>query len=189
MFFFSNIFLFAITQIKHEGKYTMQCVNCYIGNIHLYKKLVSRKHASFYMVTEPPRVTWTTNYLLDYALTGTKQRIHVTVMNGPGAIQQGSVLQISSETGLLFYSLSSADIEIFPLERDGKSRQDSIVVSVGEGNRNKALLTLPHCKPYERVNVFFDVMAPVHQDVDKSTSQQEVLRFIYFKMISLYSLL
>lgn len=152
----------------------MQCVNCYIGNLHFYKKLVSRKHASFYMITEPPRVKWTTNYLADYALTGTKQRIHVTVMNGPGAIHQGSVLRISSETGLIFYSMASADIEIFPLERDGKSRQDSIAVSVEQGNNNEAFLTLPHCKPYERVNLFFDVMAPVHQDVGKSTCQQEV---------------
>ena len=130
------------------------------------------------MVTEPPRVTWTTNYLVDYALTGTKQRIHVTVMNGPGAIRQGSVLRISSETGLAFYSLAPSDIEIFPLERDGKSRQGTISVSVvgvdGEEGRNEAWLTLPDCKPYERVNVFFDVMAPIHQDLATNTCQQEV---------------
>ena len=155
----------------------MQCVNCAVGdNLHFYKKLVSRKHASFFMVTEPPRVTWTTNYLVDYALTGSKQRIHVTLMNGPGIIQPGSVLRISSTTGLVFHSLASAEIEIFPLERDGQSRQGTVSVNVNDEGR--ASLILPHCKPYERVNVFFDVVAPMQQQqqesVEKRTCQQEV---------------
>ncbi|XP_066918768.1 uncharacterized protein [Clytia hemisphaerica] len=170
----NNIQVMSI--INHEGKYNMQCVNCHIGNLHFYKKLTSRKDASFYMVTEPPRVTWTTNYLVDYSLTGSKQRIHVTLMNGPGVIQDGSLLLILSKTGLLFYDLSPSDIEIFPLEREGKARTDSISIAVDDQKEN-ALLRLPLCKPYERVNVFFDVMAPMHQDFGQQSTYQHEINF------------
>ena len=131
------------------------------------------------MITEPPRVTWTTNHLVDYSLTGSKQRIHVTIMNGPGIIQESSLLHIHSPTGLVFYPLEASDIEVFPLERDGKARPGLISVEVDETKEN-AFMKLPRCKPYERVNVFFDVMAPMHQEIGQNkTCQQEVI-FICF---------
>jgi hypothetical protein len=159
----------------------MQCVNCYIGNLHFYKKLtsISRTLGSFFIVNEPPRVTWTTNHLVDYSLTGSKQRIHVTIMNGPGMIKESSILHIQSPTGLVFYRLESSDIELFPLERDGKARPGLISVEVDEVRKN-AYMKLPRCKPYERVNVFFDVMAPImHQEIGQNKTYQHEVMLIY----------
>lgn len=160
----------------HEGKYTFQCSNCLIGGLSFFKSLknISRANGSFFMVADAPHVTWTTEYLVDYVLTGSKQRIHVTLMNGPGVIEQNCIVCVFSGTGLKFYSLDESTIDIFPMERNGESREAMMSVSV-DNERENAYIKLPSCQPYERINLFFDVIAPMHQEFgEMSTCQHEV---------------
>lgn len=154
----------------------MQCINCYVGSLSFYKSLksMSRTTNSFFMVADPPHVTWTTEYLVDYVLTGSKQRIHVTLMNGPGVILKDSTVCIFSKTGLKFYSIAPSSIEIFPVERNGKAREAQMSITIDDEGDN-AYLKLPNCQPYERVNIYFDVIAPMHQEFGQmSTCQHEV---------------
>ena len=141
------------------------------------------------MVADPPKIVWTTDHLVDYLLTGSKQRLYVTLLNGPGVILDGSIVQISSDSGLNFEHLPTSCIQIYPLERDGTPREEVISAIV---TGSSVLLRLPECKPYERVNIYFDVVGPIHSDAgDNRMTQHEVLVSITvtFYLFILYSLL
>ena len=131
------------------------------------------------MVVDPPKIEWTSDYLVDSLLTGNKERLYVTLLNGPGVIVENSVLNIFSNSGLAFYAMSITDVCIFPLERNQPPRYATI--SIESDGKKEAALILPYCQPYERINIFFDVIAPL-ENGEKTTIQHEVdiLLVIFF---------
>ena len=55
----------------------------------------------------------------------------------------------------------------------GLPHEAAISIDVdSSGDNNVALLNLPACKPYERVNIYFDVVAPVHRDAGDSRNDR-----------------
>ncbi|XP_057306729.1 uncharacterized protein LOC130644945 isoform X3 [Hydractinia symbiolongicarpus] len=167
-------------KIKNEGKYNLQSLRCVVGNLTLSKSFPSRNSKAFFMVADPPKITWTTDYVVDYLLTGSKQRLHVTLLNGPGIIMDGSILRITSNSGLLFYPLDSSSINIYPMERNGAPREAAILIRTETPDCSTAAdLILPACKAFERVGIFFDVVAPVHRNTGESSQSQHEINFWY----------
>ena len=162
-----------------EGRYALQCFSCHIGQIHLYKLLtLPRRSRAFFVVADPPKVTWTTNYVADYLLSGSRQRLHVTLLNGPGVIEEGAVLQLTSQSGLVFHEVVSSSIEVFPLERNSTPREAEMSIAVEDEHTRLSLpaarLSLPACRPFERVSLFFDVVSPVNDEFQESMNKHEV---------------
>lgn len=151
------------SRINAEGRFVLQSMTCVVGNLKFYKLLtqLSRETKSFFMVADPPKIVWTTDHLHDYLFTGCKQRLYVTLLNGPGMINYGSLIHITSPTNIVFHDLQTTKIQIYPLERDGTPRYEFISGIVKANTDSTSfLLHLPECKPYERVNLCFDVEVP-----------------------------
>ena len=170
---FNNLYF----QITVEGRYIFHCLSCSIGNVQLKSKLHIQR-GSFFIVADPPKIAWTTSYVSDCLLSGKKQRLHITLLNGPGYIKEGSILKITSKSGLQFFSLNHCAIEIYPLIRDGLAREAFLSVTTAEADTglSEAFLALPACEPFERVNVYYDVLAPIKRKLENESAltQHEV---------------
>ncbi|XP_012556503.2 uncharacterized protein LOC100207710 isoform X1 [Hydra vulgaris] len=169
--FGTNDLVFS-TKINFEGRFILSHIEFYVSNAVFTHKLKLPNEHSFSMVIEPPKIEWTSNYIVDSLLTGSKERLYVTMLNGPGIVIENSVLNIFSNSGLVFYGMNETDACIYPLENNQLPRH--AVISVTTNENKEAALILPHCLPYERINICFDVVAPLEND-GKTNIQHEIM--------------
>uniref|UniRef100_T2MG50 Trafficking protein particle complex subunit 10 n=1 Tax=Hydra vulgaris TaxID=6087 RepID=T2MG50_HYDVU len=178
--FGTNDLVFS-TKINFEGRFILSHIEFYVSNAVFTHKLKLPNEHSFSMVIEPPKIEWTSNYIVDSLLTGSKERLYVTMLNGPGIVIENSVLNIFSNSGLVFYGMNETDACIYPLENNQLPRH--AVISVTTNENKEAALILPHCLPYERINICFDVVAPLENDGKTNIQHEEkewVSRGVWF---------
>ena len=114
-------------------------------------------------------------FAADCLLLGNKQRLYVTLSNGPGYIQSSSVVKISSPTGLEFFSVPSSSVMVYSPNKTGEPKEGAMRIESNGSLNGEALLYLPECGPYERADLFLDVVAPVENaDLFGHTAKHEV---------------
>ena len=97
----------------------------------------------------------------DCLLLGSRQKVHVTLSNGPGHIPASSIVRISSSTGLEFSPVPPSSVFVYSLNKSNEPKEGAIQIEVEDSQKNAAHLYLPECGSYEMVDLFFDVNAPV----------------------------
>lgn len=94
-------------------------------------------------------------------LLGNKQRIHVTLSNGPGYIHASSVIQLFSSTGLQFSPVPPSSVMVYSANKKEEPKEGAMHIELNGSNKTEAYMYLPKCGPYEKVDIYFDVYAPV----------------------------
>eukprot|EP00794_Sanderia_malayensis_P000293 gene293-919_t len=157
---FNSVSLSA--KVLHEGRYALQSLSCRIGNVILYHLLdLPRTSRAFFVVSDPPKFTWTPTHLAECLLLGSKQRIHVTLSNGPGHIPASSVIRMSTTSGLEFFPVSPSSVFVYSLNKKDEPKEGALQIELESSSSQSALMYLPECGSYEMVDLFFDVCAPV----------------------------
>ncbi|XP_065057879.1 uncharacterized protein LOC135685750 [Rhopilema esculentum] len=149
-------------KVMHVGRYHLHTLKCKIGNVILMKLMnLPQKSRAFFVISDPPKFCWTSNHLSSCLLLGNKQRIHVTLSNGPGFIPASSVVQLSSPTGLVFSHVPPSSVLVYWPNQKDDPKEGAMQIEVESSKANEAIMYLPECGPYKMVDLYFDVTAPV----------------------------
>ncbi|KXJ08944.1 hypothetical protein AC249_AIPGENE1931 [Exaiptasia diaphana] len=110
-----------------------------------------------------------------YLLVGVSQRIGATISVGPGTIEEGSKLEITSKAQLKFHLVSgnaygSSNLELNPEKNQRPYKVTFPSFHEGEDPTSSvAIVTLPKCGPYEKLE--FDLI--VEAGLNKQSEQME----------------
>ncbi len=120
---------------------------------------------------------------MECLLLGSKQRIHVTLSNGPGYIPSSSVVRITTTTGLEFSSVPASSVFVYKPNKKDESKEGEMQIE--STMKNSALLYLPECGAYEMIDIFFDVTAPVPEDnlFGHMVKHEVLLTFYHFLLL------
>ena len=114
-------------------------------------------------------------------MLGNKQRIHVTLSNGPGFIPASSVVQLSSPTGLVFSQVPPSSVLVYWPNQKDDPKEGAMQIEVESSKPNEAIMYLPECGPYKMVDLYFDVTAPVENaDLFGHMARHEVCVYVAF---------
>ena len=87
--------------------------------------------------------------------------------NGPGRISPLSVIHLSSSTGLCFHAISPSSVRVYPHSQKDPPREGAMHIEVFANDTSDsdasstANIYIPGIDPYEKIDLFFDVTAPV----------------------------
>ena len=141
------------------------------------------KHGLGFFIDIVQRTFYSTVSLLLLAeclLLGSKQRIHVTLFNGPGFICESSVIQMSSSTGLEFSPVAPSSVMVYSTNKKEEPREGAMHIELSGTKRNEAYMYLPKCGPYEKADLYFDAYAPVENvDLFEHMMKHEVCCFCF----------
>ena len=136
------------------------------------------------LVKENLSVHYMLSSLADCLLLGKKQRIHVTLSNGPGYIHESSVIQILSSSGLQFSPVPPSSVMVYSTNKKEEPREGAMHIELNGSSNTEAYMYLPKCGPYEKAEIFFDAYAPVENaDLFDCTTKHEVGLSSFFEQI------
>ena len=103
---------------------------------------------------------------------------------GPGSIADGSVLEITSTTGLLFHPVQPSTATLHStIDLEEPNTEGTFQITIPEHHRKESnngeafpvgMVTLPACGPYQEVNLYLVVSAPLEKQSaqDESTNHE-----------------
>ena len=118
---------------------------------------------------------------------GIKQRMRMTVANGPGFIPNLSTVHLSSSSGLEFSSLHQSSVIVRSRNQTTYETERAITIVVDSSKSNDAVIYLPECRPFEDIELYFDVttLKPSQDLEDGYTQKHKVREVIYYDILSL----
>ncbi|XP_028409754.1 trafficking protein particle complex subunit 10-like [Dendronephthya gigantea] len=149
-------------KVRKSGTYLLQQLLVRMGNIQLLASLqrLPKKSRKFVVVSESPTVTWTPGALDIPLVAGLPNCVSLTIATGPAAILDQSVLQMSSESGLLFQPMECRQA-VITSQSDEKSTDAEYSITLLDEVKDenlvemssRCLVKLPLIPPYHKIQI------------------------------------
>ncbi|XP_031568533.1 trafficking protein particle complex subunit 10-like [Actinia tenebrosa] len=168
-------------QVPEEGQYFLKQLCVEIGQLNFVwpQMNLTREASGFSVVSDPPKITVSSSDLL----AGLSQRVRITISVGPGSIEPNSKLEITSKTNLQLHQITSGTAYISSnLETSPKTEHPYKVTfpSFHEGDdvtSAVAIVTLPRCGPYEKMEFDLVVLAPLSKQSEMEEITEHLMMF------------
>ncbi|XP_046849387.1 trafficking protein particle complex subunit 10-like [Xenia sp. Carnegie-2017] len=147
-------------QVKKSGSYLLSQLLITLGNIHLFASLTRSPKAprKFIVVSESPALSWAKGTVDVPLVAGHTNVISLSVSTGPAAILDQSVLEVTSESGLLFQPVTSGVTVVTSQDNELYANNAKYRIEVHEDEAHcklasRCYITLPFIPAYHKTCV------------------------------------
>lgn len=169
-------------KVKKSGTYLLQQLLVKMGNIHLLASLqrLPKKSRKFVVVSESPMVSRTQRTLDVPLVAGLTNVVSLSITTGPAAILDQSILEMTSDSGVLFQAMECGQA-VITSQSDEEHRNAEYRIEVPDETDEQKMsprcsVRLPSIPPYHKIQVDLLLFSNFENtNPEKVTVDQDVL--------------